>query len=206
MSNIDNPDPFRAQIVYALKKAFYLIESQCTGGLIQNQDLCISKKAPQNFHKLLFRNGKAARFSVQVKIPTHLGNLLHQSPVQFSLLFVKPHDNVLFHRHIRKEHRFLRHHINTVRQCNRRSVQVHFLLLNMYLTGIGLINAHDNFHQRTFTGSVSADQRENFAGAQFQINPLQNTVQAECLLYVSNRQQSLCFLHSASPNVKRHLC
>ena len=67
--NIDDTDSFCLQIRNAPEQALYLVKRQRGSRLIQYQQLRVAQDAPQNFHQLLFRNGKAACLPAQIQIP-----------------------------------------------------------------------------------------------------------------------------------------
>ena len=50
-----------------------------------------------------------------------------------------------------------------------------------------LVNAHDDFHQRTLPGAVAADQRKNLSLTQLQADSLQYLIHAESLMYIFYR-------------------
>ena len=116
VGDINNPNPPGTQIIYAFKQTFSLIKGKGTGRLIQYQYLRLPQKPSQYLNKLLFSDGKAAGFTPQIHLPAHFFHGIFQSFTQFGRFLFETNQNILFNRHIGKQHRLLGHHINSVGQ------------------------------------------------------------------------------------------
>ena len=58
----------------------------------------------------------------------------------------KTDEDILFHAHIRKKQRLLRHHVYAARQCFGRFACRHLLTIDIHLATVMCIDAHDDLH------------------------------------------------------------
>ena len=110
-------------------------------------------------------------------------------PVEFRLASGEADGDVLLHVHVGEEQGLLGHHVNPLGQGGGGPVQDHFLPPDAEAAAVMGVDAHDNFHQCGFPGAVAADQGQDLAGHQIQIDALENLVHAEGLVNSADREQ-----------------
>ena len=175
--NIDDTDSFCLQIRNAAEQAFYLVKRQRGSRLVQYQELRMAQDTPQNFHQLLFRDGKAACLPAQIQIPANFPHRFDKFLMQLCLALRKADQNIFFHSHIGEQQRLLRNHVNTL--CQRRSSAArldNFLPVEQKFTLIMGIDAHNDLHQRGFSRAVAANQCQNFAMHNIHVDSLEHLI------------------------------
>ena len=95
------------------------------------------------------------------------------------LTLIETDQNILFNCHIRKQHWFLWHHINTVCKCRTCFIRCIFLSAYGNFTLIIGVDSHDNFHEGTLTGTIAANKCKHFTLIQLEIDPFEYFIQSK---------------------------
>ena len=174
--DINDGNALFLEILHRFKQRLHLVEGQGAGRLVQNQNLRIAHHAAQKLDQLLLGDGKRVGLALKVQIEVQFLHAAGQALFQFAFVFIEAHQDVFQNRHVREKHRLLRHQINAVRQRRGGLAQFDRLPVDEDIALVARINAHDDLHERRFTGAIAANQRDNLARIHAQIDPLEHGV------------------------------
>ena len=179
--DIDEGNALLLQILNRLKQSLHFVEGQGAGRFVQNQNLRIAHQTTQKLNELLLRDGQRACLALKVEVKAQLLHADIQTLFQLAFILIEAHQDVFQNRHVREEHRLLRHQIDAVCQRCGRLSELNRFSVNEDIALITGVDAHDNLHQRGFAGAVAADQRDNLARVHTQVDSLEHDVLPERL-------------------------
>ena len=181
VGDVNDGDALFLQILHGLEQGLHLVEGQGAGRLVQNQNAGVSHHATQKLHQLLLGNGEGVGLALKIQIEVQLLHTLGKPLFQLALFFVEAHEDVLKNGHIGEQHWFLRHQIDALCQRSGGLSQLDGLAVDEHFTLVAGIDAHDNLHKRGFAGTVAANQCDNLAGINAQIDSFEHGVLTERL-------------------------
>ena len=151
-----------------------LLGGEHGGGLVEDQHLVVAVEHLQYLHALLHAHGDVLDLRVEIHLQAvSLGKLLHLAPrllllEEAQLRVLRAEDDVVQHREHVDQFEVLVHHADVQRGGVVGIVDLNLFAVLLDDSGLGLIEAEEDAHQRRFSGAVLAEQGMDLALAQLQ--------------------------------------
>ena len=170
----EDADALGLQLADALEEGVHLEGRQRRGRLVEDQHARFADQAAQDLDDLALGDFQCRRLRVEVEGDGEFGDQLLDPLAQRARRRAQAEADVLQHRLVAEDVRFLRHQIEAELLRQRRRGMGELLAVDLDRAGIGRHEAGHDLHQGGLAGAVAAEQRMHLALLQGERNPLQD--------------------------------